>query len=193
MCSCVCMCIFSVKHNVGTLSFTQFAALKLHLDVHKSTPLLSEFLCNLTVNITQYYFITHFFSAAANLFYSLTVALTLTLIFLSQFFMASKSHWCSLEFLTHVNKEVSLGSDSVPSRCQRQSRPVFVLQRLAAGLLKHAVVFSRRFKMVLTCWRNRSLVHWPCVIGFYWGRVCFCDTNEFAQLAEWVVVPFGQE
>lgn len=43
----VCM-----KHNVEPWSFTQFAALNLHMDVHKSPFLLFK-LCNLTVNVKQ--------------------------------------------------------------------------------------------------------------------------------------------
>ena len=48
-------------------------------------------------------------------------------------------------------------------------------------------------KMVSTCLRKGSLVHWPCIMGFYWGRVTRRSMLEGSQVAEWGVVFCRQE
>lgn len=66
---CVCMCIFSIAHNVGSLSLLLWICTWM---LTKS--LLSEFLCNLTVVIVNTMLFWYFFFEAANLFYSLIIS-----------------------------------------------------------------------------------------------------------------------
>lgn len=47
-------------------------------------------------------------------------------------------------------------------------------------------------KMVLTCLRKGSLVHWPCIMGFQWGKVTRRRVFLGSLLAEWAVF-FGQK
>lgn len=72
-----------------------------------------------------------------------------------------------------VGAEVTLGSwISMPSRWQSRCQP---WPFLAAGLLKHVVVFSRIFTSVFRpiqskwfglVYEKGGLVHWPCIMGF---------------------------
>lgn len=104
-----------------------------------------------------------------------------------------RSKWCQQTLAWCRWRGHTGGAESL---CQQEAwiqlQPwlFFSLQHLAAGFLKHALdVFSRRFTNVFraiqsgwfwSCLPKRSLAHWPCIMGFHWGRVT--RTSAFLPL-----------